>query len=65
MSRDVTDIHRRHRADFGQFEEVVSFFIGLFCEKKGPFGFLGVLSPVSKKPKKSKGSFFEQNILLK
>ena len=25
------------QADFGQCEEVVSFFIGLFCEEKGPF----------------------------
>ena len=45
------------RADFGQCEEVVSFFIGLFCEEKRP-------QPL-KKPKKSKGSFFEQNIPLK
>ena len=44
------------RTDFGQCEEVVSFFIGLFCKEKGPFGFLA---------KKSKGSFFEQNIALK
>ena len=44
------------RADFGQCEEVVSFFIGLFCEEKGTFGFLGALS-LSKSPKSQKGPF--------
>ena len=44
------------RADFGQCEEVVSFFIGLFCEEKGPFGFLGALS-LSKSPKSQKDPF--------
>ena len=56
MSRDVAVIQLRRRADFGQCEEVVSFFIGLFCKEKGPFGFLGALS-LSKSPKSQKGPF--------
>ena len=64
MSRDVAVIQQRSRADFGQSREVVSFFIGLFCEEKGPLGFLGALS-LSKSPKSKKGSFFEQSIPLK
>ena len=59
MSRDVAVIHRRRRADFGQCEEVVSFFIGLFCEEKGPFWLFGRPQPL-KKPKKSKGSFLKK-----
>ena len=55
MSPTITVIHCSARR-FSQSKEVVSFFIGLFCEEKGPFGFLGVLS-LSKSPKSQKGPF--------
>ena len=63
MSRDVTDI-QRGPSRFWPVRRSGVIFHRFVLRGKGPFWLFGRPQPL-KKPKKSKGSFFEQNIPLK
>ena len=53
------------QVDFGQCEEVVSFFIGLFCEEKDPALAFWAPSALSQKAQKVKRVLFQTKHTIK